>query len=95
MTPTIGRTVHFVKLNGFHAPAVITSVYAGEAVNLSVFMDKTIDTDNQGQRIPAFAELHEISQKELDLQYQRFIACLTINQIDHELKSATLSDEEE
>lgn len=53
------------------------------------------DTDNQGQRIPAFAELHEISQKELDLQYQRFIACLTINQIDHELKSATLSDEEE
>ena len=56
MTPTIGRTVHFVKLNGFHAPAVITSVYAGEAVNLSVFMDKTIDTDNQGQPLPPLVQ---------------------------------------
>jgi hypothetical protein len=53
------------------------------------------DIDNKGEVIPAFVELHPMTQKELDLQYQRFIACLTINQIDYELKSATLSDEEE
>jgi hypothetical protein len=54
------------------------------------------DIDNRGETVPAFVELHEVSKKALDLHYQRFIACLTINQIDYELKNAaTLTDEEE
>lgn len=54
------------------------------------------DIDNQGGFMPAFVELHDMSETELDLYWRRFRAALQINEVDHELKqvdkSATLSN---
>lgn len=44
------------------------------------------DIDNNGDRIPAFVELHEVRPDILDQYWKRFEACLTISNLDANLK---------
>lgn len=43
ITPSIGRTVHFVMPNGDHRPAIIVRVWDHTAVQLQVFVDGSND----------------------------------------------------